>query len=374
MRPIQSRSLKSIDTFGALLKGNKLDIVKIQEQLDTNRRSVAFDSYDITLKQLYDMVLERMVDIAPEYQRHFVWDQARQSALIESLFLGIPIPSLFMATNRDASWEVIDGLQRLTTILNFIGNNEELKDIKINHKKLKLSGLEKLDSMNGLLYEDLPKSMQFMLQTRPLRITVLNDRSDFNVRYDLFERLNTGGVTLHEQEIRNCVYVGEFNDFIKDLAKNEDFRSVVKMTENAERSGSYEELVLRFFAYHEDSDSFIHSVKGFLNDYMEKKTNNFKDNKYLNSLFVATFKAINDNLPGGIVRGARKNLTPIVLYEAISVGCAKAINSGEKYDLSNLKHLLNDSEIKKCTTGATNSKKMIDKRISLVKERLLNAV
>ena len=351
-----------------------MNIVKIQDQLDTNRRSVAFDSYDITLKQLYDMVLERMVDIAPEYQRHFVWDQARQSALIESLFLGIPIPSLFMATNRDASWEVIDGLQRLTTILNFIGNDEELKNLKINHKKLKLSGLEKLDSMNGLLYEDLPKSMQFMLQTRPLRITVLNDRSDFNVRYDLFERLNTGGVTLHEQEIRNCVYIGEFNDFIKELAENEDFRSVVKMTENAERSGSYEELVLRFFAYHEDSDSFIHSVKGFLNDYMEKKTNNFKDKKYLNDLFVTTFKVINENLIEGIVRGARKNLTPIVLYEAISVGCAKAINSGEQYDLSRLRSLLNDPEIKKCTTGATNSKKMVDKRISLVKERLLNAV
>lgn len=351
-----------------------MNIIKIQEQLDKNRRSVAFDSYDITLKQLYDMVLEGMVDIAPEYQRHFVWDEARQSALIESLLLGIPIPSLFMATNRDASWEVIDGLQRLTTILNFIGDAEELNKLKINYKKLKLSGLEKLDSMNGLLYEDLPKSMQFMLQTRPLRITVLNDRSDFNVRYDLFERLNTGGVTLHEQEIRNCVYIGEFNDFIKELAGNQDFRSVVKMTENAERLGSYEELVLRFFAYHEDSSSFVHSVKGFLNHYMEKKTNNFKDKKQLNELFLTTFKAINESLPDGIVRGARKNITPIVLYEAIAVGCAKAIKSGEKYDLSQLALLLNDDELKKCTTGATNSKKMLDKRVAIVLERLLNAV
>lgn len=351
-----------------------MDIIRVQEQLEKNRRSVAFDSYDITLKQLYDMVLEEMVDIAPEYQRHFVWDSKRQSALIESLFLGIPIPSLFMATNRDASWEVIDGLQRLTTILNFIGESEVLSRLNINHKKLKLSGLEKLDSMNGLKYEDLPKSMQFMLQTRPLRITVLNDRSDFDVRYDLFERLNTGGVILHEQEIRNCVYIGEFNDFIKDLAGNEDFRSVVKMTENAERSGSYEELILRFFAYYDDSESFVHSVKEFLNGYMEKKTNSFKDKKQLKELFITTFRALNENLPEGIVRGARKNITPIVLYEAISVGCAKAINSGEQYDLTNLPDLLNDGELKKCTTGATNSKKMLEKRITLVKDRLLNAV
>lgn len=351
-----------------------MNFIKIQEQLDSNRRAVAFDSYDITLKQLYDMVLEGMVDIAPEYQRHFVWDEARQSALIESLYLGIPIPSLFMATNRDASWEVIDGLQRLTTILNFIGAPEELTNIQIKHKKLKLSGLEKLDSMNGLCYEDLPKSMQFTLQTRPLRVTVLNDRSDFNVRYDLFERLNTGGVTLHEQEIRNCVYIGEFNDFIKELAEHNDFRSVVKMTANAERSGSYEELVLRFFAYHEDSESFVHSVKEFLNDYMEKKTTNFKDKKYLLDIFVSTFQALKDNLPEGVVRGSRKNITPIVLYEAISVGCSKALHSGEPYDLSKLAELLNDHELKKCTTGATNSKKMLEKRIALVKDRLLNAV
>ncbi len=320
------------------------------------------------------MVLEGMVDIAPEYQRHFVWDANRQSALIESLFLGIPIPSLFMATNRDASWEVIDGLQRLTTILNFIGDESELNNIQIKHEKLKLAGLEKLDSMNGLLFDDLPKSMQFMLQTRPLRITVLNDRSDFNVRYDLFERLNTGGVTLHEQEIRNCVYIGEFNDFIKELSEDDDFRAVVKMTANAERKGSYEELVLRFFAYHEDSDSFVHSVKGFLNDYMEKKTKSFKEKKSYKKLFRETFNALNENLPDGIVRGTRKNITPVVLYEAISVGCAKALNSGEEYDLGRLEALLNDPEIKKYTTGATNSKKMVFKRVNLVKERLLNAV
>ncbi|AZG35779.1 MULTISPECIES: GmrSD restriction endonuclease domain-containing protein [Shewanella] len=353
-----------------------MNIIKIQEQLDSNRRSVAFDSYDITLKQLYDMVLEGMVDIAPEYQRHFVWDSNRQSALIESLFLGIPIPSLFMASNRDASWEVIDGLQRLTTILNFIGNDNELKNILIKHEKLKLSGLEKLDSMNGLIYDDLPKSMQFMLQTRPLRITVLNDRSDFNVRYDLFERLNTGGVTLHEQEIRNCVYIGPFNDFIKDLSVNSDFRAVVKMTANAERSGSYEELVLRFFAYHEDAEQFVHSVKGFLNEFMEKKTESFKDkeSKELKKIFQNTFKVLRDNLPDGIVRGARKNITPVVLYEAISVGCAKAIGSGENYAPEKLEALLNDPEVKKSTTGATNSKKMVLKRINIVKDTLVNGI
>jgi uncharacterized protein with ParB-like and HNH nuclease domain len=353
-----------------------MDIEKIQAQLDKNRKSVSFDSYDITIKQLYDMTLEGMIDIAPEYQRHFVWDDKRQSALIESILLGIPVPSLFMATNKDATWEVIDGLQRLTTIINFVGDVEDLKGAKLDYQKLTLKGLEKLDSMNGLVYSDLPKSMQFMLQTRSIRITVLNDQSDFSVRYDLFERLNTGGVTLHEQEIRNCVFTGPFNDFIKELAENKDFRGVVKQTANAERSGSYEELVLRFFAYYEDQDSFSHSVKGFLNDYMESKTLSFDNREHLKELFMATFKYLRDHLPDGIVRGKRKNLTPIVLYEAISVGAAQALVDEDVHELrgETLNLLLNDEHLKRATTGATNSKRMLNTRLSIVKEALMNGL
>jgi uncharacterized protein with ParB-like and HNH nuclease domain len=249
-----------------------MDPIKIQAQIDENRKTVSFDSYDITVKQIHDMLLDKMIDIAPEYQRQFKWDAKRQSTLIESLILGIPIPSLFMATNADATWDVVDGLQRLTTIFNFITAPSESVKVSITYKQLTLTDLEKLDSLNGVNFQALPKSIQIMILTRPIRVTVLNDRSDFGVRYDLFERLNTGGITLHEQEIRNCIFKGEFNDFLKLLSVDPSFRAVVKMTDNAERNGSYEELVLRFFAYFEDRGLFVHSVTGFLNEYMEKKT------------------------------------------------------------------------------------------------------
>ena len=351
-----------------------MDALLIQDQLDDNRRTVAFDSYDITLKQLYDMVCQGMIDIAPDYQRHFVWDEKRQSTLIESLFLGIPVPSLFMATNRDSSWEVIDGLQRLTTILNFVGKAEELENTKVNYDSLTLKGLDKIDSMNGLKFHDLPMSIQMMFLTRPLKITVLNDRSDFGVRYDLFERLNTGGVTLHEQEIRNCVFIGEFNDFLKSLSDEKNFRSVVKMTERAERNASYEELILKFFAYFQDAEHFDHSVKEFLNEYMLKKTKSFSDKKELKNIFGKTFSMLSKYLPQGIVRGARVNITPVVLYEAISVGTAKAIMSGLKLYPENLVGLLDDPELKKFTTGATNSRKALNTRIRIVQDALTNAV
>src|SRR5688572_19782494 len=132
------------------MEGASMDDVLIQEQLDKNRHSVAFDSYDLAVRQLTDMLNENAIDIAPAYQRHFKWSPARQSQLVESLLLGIPIPSLFMATNKDSTWEVIDGLQRLTTLINFVGTHEQIVKNNPDAKKLRLTGLEKLDAINGM--------------------------------------------------------------------------------------------------------------------------------------------------------------------------------------------------------------------------------
>lgn len=347
-----------------------MDAIKIQEQIDNNRKSVAFDSYDIAIRQLYDMAKEKMIDIAPDYQRHFIWDDTRQSQLIESILLGIPVPSLFMATNKDSTWEVIDGLQRLTTIINFVGDEETIDSINPNCKKLKITGLEKLSGINGLMYEQLPKSLQLMLMTRPIRVTVLNDRSDFSIRYDLFERLNTGGVTLHPQEIRNCVFLGKFNDFIKELANYPAFRNVVKMTSKQTLTGSHEELVLKFFAYFQDRNLFVHGVKEFLNDFMKKKSTAFNDKEELKQIFQNTFLNLEQNLPDGIVRGVRKNSTPLVLFEAISIGVADALLAGIEINREKLIELLDDGELKKLTTGATNSKSKLLQRINYVKKAL----
>lgn len=348
----------------------------LQEQLDTNRRTVSFDNYDITVRQLYAMIVDKQIELQPEYQRHFIWDSIRQSQLIESIFLGIPIPNLFMATNYDATWEVIDGLQRLTTIVNFIGEKEVRLRTNPNSQKLKIKGLDKLSSMNDLTFEELPMSIQNMFMTRPIRITVLNDKSDFSVRYDLFERLNTGGVILHPQEIRNCVYIGEFKDFINDCSSNEHFNNVVKMTENSERTGSREELVLKFFAYFEDRNIFVHSVKEFLNDYMEKKTKRFNNKTQLREVFESTFSLINEYLPNGIVRGNRVNITPLVLFEAISIGVADLIieNNSALITREKLEHLLNNDELKRLTTGATNSRNKLNDRINFVKNYIRDAV
>lgn len=350
---------------------NKVPTLKKIELLDTQlseeRRLVSFDSYDLSVRQLLDMFETDAVVIPPEYQRQFVWQDERQSSLIESVFLGIPIPSLFMATNIDSTWEVVDGVQRLCTLSHFAGSPELLKRIK-RDKPLTIQGLEKLNSLDSLRYQDLPKSIQLKFMTRPIRVTVLNDKSDLEVRFDLFERLNTGGVSLTAQEIRNCVFRGPLNNTIKELAADEDFCSVIRLKPVDQSNGTKEELVLRFFAFLEGYKEFEHSVKDFLNTYMKERAGKPLAKAQISS-FHATFSFLKHALPHGIVRGARA-ITPINLYEAISVGTALALDKDPALEADVVRALLNDQELRKWTTGATNSQKMVSGRIEFVRDKL----
>lgn len=340
----------------------------LQDQLNKERRLVSFDSYDLSVRQLADMFESNDIDIPPEYQRQFIWDDARQSLLIESVLLGIPVPSLFMATNDDSTWEIVDGVQRLGTLAHFLGSDVLLKKIK-KEAPLKISGLEKLAALNGLTYHELPKSVQLMFYTRPMRVTVLNDKSDLSVRFDLFERLNTGGISLTNQEIRNCVFRGRFNEVLKKLTANSDFASVLRLKPSDQNNGAPEEFALRFFAFLETYSEFDHSVKGFLNDYM--KANSSKTpSAHLQTSFKDTFKFLNANLPKGIVRGDRA-ITPVNLYEAIAVGTALAMKKNKKISPTKLRALLNDSELRKFTVGGTNNRRMVVGRIDYVTNALL---
>jgi hypothetical protein len=340
----------------------------LQEELDRERRMVSFDSYDLSVRQLLEMFASGEIEVPPEYQRQFIWSEARESQLIESVLLGIPIPSLFMATNSDATWEIVDGVQRLGTLAHFLGTAELLKKIE-RPNPLQIYDLEKLTALNGLRHDPLPKSIQLLFATRPMRVTVLNDKSDLNVRFDLFERLNTGGISLTNQEIRNCVFRGPFNADIKRLATNKDFLAVVKLKASEAKNGTTEEFVLRFFAYLDCYKDFDHSVKDFLNEYM-KEMSSSKIPTALETIFKKTFALLNSELPGGITRGNR-GVTPVNLFEGITVGAALAIRAGKAIVKGRLVPLLDDPELRAFTTGATNSKKAVVGRIEYVRNALI---
>lgn len=346
-----------------------IDQNALQNQLDQERRMVSFDSYDMTVRQIYEMFVENAIYVPPEYQRQFVWDQQRSSQLIESIFLGIPVPSLFMATNSDSTWEIVDGVQRMSTLIHFMaGTNADLLKRVNRDTVLSIKGLEKITELNGQLYSSLPKSLQLLFQTRPIRVTVLNDKSDSNVRFDLFERLNTGGVLLTNQEIRNCIFRGQYNDQLKKLSTESHFKTAVKLKDSDTRNGTSEEYILRFFAYLDERQNFQHSVKNFLNDFMKENAQK-KIAPAKVTLFKDTMAALAEAFPQGILRG-QASTTSAVLYEALAVGLAEVIRSGKVVDTARLSNLVTDAMLRKLTTGATNSNRMLTGRIDHVIQKL----
>ncbi len=272
-----------------------------------------------------------------------------------------------MATNSDATWEIVDGVQRLSTIAHFVGELNLLS--AINRKTpLKIAELEKLSTLNDLSFAELPKSMQLMFMTRPIRVTVLNDKSDLNVRFDLFERLNTGGVLLTNQEIRNCIYRGPFNESLRKISALDSFKKVVKLRESDSKNGTAEEYALRYFAYLNNYKNFEHSVKGFLNDYMKENSSRPLSNAQIN-LCKKTLSALADAFPEGLKRG-KATITSANLFEALSVGTALAIEEGINPDCGKLQRLIKDQKLKTLSTAGTNNKRMVTGRIELVRDFL----
>ncbi|MDR1504437.1 MAG: DUF262 domain-containing protein [Prevotella sp.] len=339
-------------------------------ELNEQKRKVDFNTYDMSVKELISMVGDGLIDIAPEYQRQFRWDDDRQSVLAESIFLGIPVPSLYMATNKDGSWEVIDGVQRLSSIINFAAEIKSQARKKVNLKQpFKLTGLKKLSSFNGKLFSDLPKSIQLDFLLKPIKITTLSDKSDKAVRFDLFERLNTGGIKLSNQEIRSCIYRGQFNDFLKKMSTYKPFLKSIRLPKSMETDGTREELVLRFFAYLFNYKDFDHSVVDFLNDYMDSASKKF-DYANNESLFTSVFDSLS-RLSHGVIKTKSRVTTSIILFEAVAVGAALAYRKKGEINIDGFYNWVSEKEFLSLMTGATNTKSRVVKRIEHCRDRFI---
>ena len=335
----------------------------LQSQLNEQKRKVDFNTYDMSLKELVSMISDGIINISPDYQRQFRWGDDRQSRLVESLFLGIPVPSLFMATNSDGTWEVIDGVQRLSTVVNFVLDIDTPEREKIGKATpLTLIDLEKLTSFVGKKFKDLSLTLQREFLLKPIKVITLSDKSDKLVRFDLFERLNTGGIKLTDQEIRNCIFKGDFINFIKELSQKPDFVNTVKLNSQQKTDGTAEEFVLRFFACIYDKDAFEHSVKDFLNKYAEKASRQF-NYREAEQIFTETFAQLN-RLPHGLVKAAGKNSTSVVLFEAVAVGAAETISKGShELNIETFYDWVSCPEFSRLITGVTNSKPKFVNRI-----------
>ncbi|RSX58050.1 GmrSD restriction endonuclease domain-containing protein [Bifidobacterium samirii] len=348
---------------------------EIREELLQQRRKVDFDNYDLTVDEVIRRVSSKRIEIAPSYQRQFRWNAERQSALIESLLLGIPIPNLFMATNLNENdgmqWEIVDGLQRTLSLVSFAGTETQRIDAGLSKEPLKIQGLQKLKSINDLTFDELPKDTADLFLDRPVKITVLNDKSDKQVRFDLFERLNTGGVTLTPQEVRECIFRGDFMDMLQDLSQYGPFREVVKLPLVKEKDGTREEYVLRFFAFYDRYKEFNHSVKDFLNSYTDFASSHVDLLEEKTLLFKRTFDFLAECFPNGLTRS--RSTTPVNFYEGVSVGAALALKKNSRLEPSNDQCWMESREFVNSVIGATNSAVKVRRRIELSRDGFLSA-
>ena len=223
--------------------------------------SVTLDKNDRSLAEFYRWYDRGRLILDPEWQREFVWDKKRSSRLIESFLIDLPIPVIYLAVNDEGKYEVIDGLQRLTSVFRFFRNDYEL------------SGLEIKQEFNGHRFENLPENLQAKLEDSTLRTFELSPNTPKDLMFVIFERLNTGGITLNDMEIRNCLYRGALNDLIRDLAKLDEFIKCVNQ-KNIHRRMKDRSLVLRFLAFYEMKFTKARrGLKAFFNEFCETYKN-----------------------------------------------------------------------------------------------------
>ncbi len=224
-------------------------------------RRVYTDKPDRSIFELYRQYQKGNLELRPGFQRLNVWDNAKSSRLIESVLLEVPIPVIYLSEESDSTYAVIDGQQRLNAFMNFLEN------------KLRLSGLTILSELNGQKFQDVPQSLQDKFENATIRIIEVRKESHPDVKFEIFERLNTGAVQLNAQELRNCVYRGKYNDLLQDLTEDKDIQFLLGLNEPHYRMQD-RELILRFFGfYHNTYLKYTPSMKHFLNKEMEQYRN-----------------------------------------------------------------------------------------------------
>ena len=278
--------------------------MSLQEEIDQKAKTIKSDGYSMSIGELASMYKENEIDIHPDFQRLYRWSNEQKTKLIESILLGIPIPSIFVAQREDGVWDVIDGLQRLSTIFEFMGILK--KDDGSIREQLRLQKTNYLPSLDNKVWESentvesFTMTQRLLIKRAKIDIKIITRESDSEAKYELFQRLNTNGSALSEQEIRNCLLLminKDFYFFIDKLSQDENFLNTISITDRSIKESYDKELVLRFFIYrycNPEEISRSQELGSFITDKMLHFANdkNFDKDKEA-KIFKETFKKLN---------------------------------------------------------------------------------
>lgn len=374
-----------------------VQIQKLEQEIDLGRKRLTSDRMDISFGEILSMYKSKELIIQPEYQRLYRWNNTQKTALIESLLLSIPIPPIFVAEDENGIWEIVDGLQRITTFISFFGELEkdfsvisqeddsseihpenELKQFDQNAEfrngnKWTLESGSIVESLSGFNIDNLPKSLQINLKRSVCRVEILRGESQQEMKYELFKRLNSGGSKLTPQEIRNAIYRGtdpRLNELLLHLSQYPLFQDMTGLSDKNKQELYDQELILRFLAFFDDINNINENTEIYLNKFMEKTVETQKyDYEYMGELFKETLELINKNVnnPREVFRNksSNKKFVP-VFFEGIMLGVAKNIDkfrSNPELIDEKISLLKQDEDFRRYSGSMSNSKSRIKNRL-----------
>lgn len=299
-------------------------ILKLEQNVQEKRNTLRAERLDMSFGELMNLYQDENLIITPEYQRVFRWDKFQQTRFIESILLGLPIPPIFVAEDNNGKWELVDGLQRLSTIFSFFG---ELKKVPENKNNLILEKGELLETLEGIGKDNLPIKLNLWIKRSVCRVEILKQDSEFDMRYELFNRLNTSASPLSDQEIRNCIFRGDgnkLNAILVEIVKNSEFGKLIKPTDKQAETMFCEELVLSFFTLKNYGTEFRINRQNHLSEFMKKVTKDdisfdFEEEK---NNFYKLINYLNSNFDYKIFR-SNKGVFAVHLYDAVTLSLNK---------------------------------------------------
>mgnify|MGYP000719461702 CR=1 FL=1 len=339
---------------------------ELESNITDRRLEIRTDRLDMSFGEIMNMYEDEEIVIDPEFQRAFRWNENKQTRFIESLILEIPFPPIFVAEDKENIWELVDGLQRISTVLSFFG---KLKDQSKNNLKLKKGSI--IEELEGFTVETMPTKYKTMIKRAVCRVEVIRLDSSFNMRYEAFKRLNTGGEELSKQEIRNCIFRGydnKFNSFINDLSKYDEFQNVIFISDEEKEKMYYQELVLRYLTLKTEGPNFEDTIQDYMDEFMLKLSTN---PEYINyerekEIFNKVLEIIN-GLDINAFKLHRNFSTS--MYDSIMIGFANNIDYISSLDnekiINLIEELKDNSDFRENTGSSSSSRHRVSKKIKI---------
>lgn len=372
---------------------NTVELINI---IDNQVNKVHTQSLDLSFNELLDMYRNGELDISPDYQRLFQWSEGARSRFIESLLLEMPVPPIYVVEETDGKYLLIDGLQRISSYLHLRGELEATHlDPPIEKgQKLKFADCDIVSELNGKTYDDLGTALQIRLKRAFVRVEVVRKGSNARFKYFMFKRLNTGGMLLSNQQLRNCtirLLDPTFNDFINDLSKQDVFKNSTESLSREQKLSAFDqELILRFFAFKNYREKFSHDIADYLTEYMEAVSEPDEAHKIPfdyekeKEIFIKTFTIFDRTLRELSFCYANKTREKItggfsaLHFEAFTIGIQPFLERIDIEDIDLLNTLtklftdikLNAEFYQMTTGGGKNSRGLLENRIGFVQYKI----